>query len=434
MYKLSVLLPSAHEDKRERFIKNLKETVSDYSSIELVVCLDGLNKEITMHDNLVICYSEPTKYRSTFFRRAYKASTGQFVLMANDDILFKTKNWDKMIPYDSYPDDLVLFYFKDKQFNHLFSCHPIWSRRIMDKFPKLLDPLYNITKCDNTIWDVHPPHRRIYLNDIEIEHNQTPYGPEWMPQYEEDNKTYLEDTSNRRNVREWILKELNMLNIKVMVGVITGENARRADFYDYFNQIDKPSNSICITVHGQSIAHNRNQIVEQALIHGCTHIMFIDDDVICNPDIIFKLLEHNKDVVTGLQLKRNFPHTPLIFKDFLIDKNLFSHYKLNELNGQRLVPIKAAGLGAVLINTEVFKRLEAPWFRFAEFRLDQMSEDTGFFKRINDLGIESYCDTNCQVGHVSSMIVRPIKKGNDWIVDYDSGGTGSIGFIPGEQS
>ncbi len=435
MYKLSILLPSAHENKRERFLKNLRETVSDFNSIEVVICLDGLNQEVKrIKDNVVLAFSPPSKYRSTFFRRCYKESTGQFVLMANDDILFKTKNWDKMIPYDSYPDELALFYFKDNQFNEFFSCHPIWSRKIMNHFPELLDPLYNITKCDNTIWDVHPPHRRIYIPEVEIEHNQTPYGPEWMPQYEEDNKTFLENLNYRMQARNYILNELGITNTKVMIGIITGENARRADFYDHLNQIDKPLNSICISVHGQSIAHNRNQIVEQALIHNCSHVMFIDDDVICKPDIIFKLLEHKKEIVTALQLKRNFPHIPLIFKDWMEEKNLFSHYQLNDLNGQRLVPIKAAGLGAVLIDTEVFRKMEKPWFRFGEFKLDQMSEDTGFFKRANDLGIESFCDVYSQVGHISSVIVRPIKKGDNWIVDYDSGGTGSIAFMPREAS
>lgn len=430
-YKLSVLLPSAHEEKRNRFLQNLKETVSDINSIEIVICLDGY-EETKRIGNTVLTYSPPSKYRSTFFEKCYRESTGRFVLMANDDILFKTKNWDKMIPFDSYPDDLVLFYFKDNQFNHMFSCHPVWSRKIMNTFPELLDPLYNITKCDNTIWDVHPPHRRIYIPEIEIEHIQTPYGSEWLPQYEEDNKTYMENVYYRTQARNFILKELGLLHIKVMVGVVTGENARRADFYDHFNQIDKPTNSISIAVHGQSIAHNRNQVVEQALIHGCTHVLFIDDDVICNPDIIFKLLEHKKYIVTGLQLRRNFPHTPLIFKDWIEKEKMFSYYHLSQLNGERLVPIKAAGLGAVLIDTEVFKRMEKPWFRFGEFKLDQMSEDTGFFKRANDLGIESYCDTNCPVGHVSSIVVRPIKKGDNWIVDYDSGGTGSIGFVPRE--
>lgn len=348
-YNLSILLPSAHEYKRERFIQNLKDTVSDFDSIELVICLDG-DKPNYREKNIVTTYSPPSKYRGTFFNAAWKASTGRFMLMANDDILFKTKDWDKLIPFEKYPDDLVLFYFKDNQFNEHFSCHPIWSRKVMqmDK-ESLFKPLYQITKCDNTIWDVIPPHRRIYIPEIIIEHIQTPYGPEWIKAYEEDNETYLNNTTQRNRVRGKILKELNIDNVKVMIGIPTAEYGRRADFHDYKDLLDKPPNSLNFSIHGQSIAFNRNKVVEAALAHGCTHVFFLDDDVICKPNIIFNLLEHDKDIVTGLQLRRNFPHFPLIHNGKQI--------QLHECNS-RLIKINSAGLGCVLIKTSVFKQME----------------------------------------------------------------------------
>jgi hypothetical protein len=110
-FNLSILLPSAYPEKRERFINNLKET-SNFNELELVVCLDG-ERETWKDGNITYCYSPPSKYRSTFFDKAYKESTGRFCLMANVDIVFKTKGWDKLITYYDYPDDLVLLYFKD---------------------------------------------------------------------------------------------------------------------------------------------------------------------------------------------------------------------------------------------------------------------------------------------------------------------------------
>jgi hypothetical protein len=212
-----------------------------------------------------------------------------------------------------------------------------------------------------------------------------------------------------------------------MIGIVTGEMARRADFYDHLNIMEKPKNSIVIAAHGQSIANNRNRVVEQALILGCSHVMFIDDDVYPKPELLYSLLKHDKDIVCGLQLYRNFPHRPLLFGPKIGEK--FKLFDFSDLT-HGLMRVNGAGLGCVLIKTEVFKKLEPPWFRFGEFSKDQMSEDAGFFERANEAGIESYCDLGSPVGHNAQAIVRPIKKNVGWIVDYDTNGEGSIGFRP----
>ncbi len=169
MYQLSILLPSAYAEKREKFIRNLQATMADFNNTEIVICLDANNDHphgtverfsSFKHNNFVYCYENASPYRSRFFNSAWKASTGRFLLMANDDIEFKTKNWDKLIPYDKYPDDLVVFGLRDNQFDERFFCHPIWSRRAMELEEGLFEHDYWITKCDNVIWDIHPPHRR----------------------------------------------------------------------------------------------------------------------------------------------------------------------------------------------------------------------------------------------------------------------------------
>lgn len=444
MYQLSILLPSAHAEKRERFIKNLFETISDYSQIELVICLDEDNehpagtvvkgKAVGLKGETidsVVTYAKASRARGTFFNAAWKASSGRFLLMANDDILFRTKGWDKMIPYDDYPDDLVVFGFKDGSFNETFFCHPVWSRKaMMIDGGRLFEPFYQITKCDNTIWDIHPASRRAYLPNIEIDHKQDPYGPEWIPIYEEDNKLYIENYSNRNKVKRAIETMLGISDNKIMIGIPTAEYSRRADFYDWLDNLELPANTIKIKVHGQSIAENRNRVVEQALIHNCSHIFYLDDDVICKPDTVYRLLAHDKDIVCALQLNRCFPHLPLIFGDWMEDVRKFKQWSVSELNGGGLWPIKAAGLGAALIKTEVFKKLEAPWFRLGEINKFSLTEDTGFFLRANQVGVESYCDLDCTVGHISSMIIRPIRREVGWTVDYDTNGKGTVSFVP----
>lgn len=433
-YQLSILLPSApgNTEKLERFLKNVAETITDFSAIEIVICLDSDNRHEPGdvirtnlwvsgfdYDNLLYVYARPSKFRGSFFDAAWKASTGRFMLLANDDMIFKTKGWDQLIPYNKFPDDLVVFGFKDNVFNERFFCHPIWSRKAMELGDDLFGANYQITKCDNTVWDIHPPNRRIYLPDIEIDHLQTPYGPEWQKSYDEDNGVYLshENVTKRNRARKFIEEEIGMTESRVMIGVPTAEYARRADFYDHLNLLDKPANSVQIAVHGQSIARNRNIIVEQALINNCTHVFFLDDDVLCKPDTLYRLLAHGKNIISALQLKRNYPHQPIAF-------DLENEPLILNPNVGGVIQVASTGLGACLIHTNVFKGMTKPWFRLGEEEPDQMSEDTGFFQRAYVEGIAAYCDLDTPVGHIGSMSIWPEKVKGTWYSTYDTQGTG----------
>ncbi len=429
-YQLSILIPSAHPDKLNRLIDNLRFTMSRFDETEIVICQDG-DESTEKFDNFVWCYSPPSKFRSTFHEKPMLEASGRFMMMANDDIEFKTKNWDLMIPYHLYPDDFVLFHFKDDIFNQNFACHPVFSRKTINLRPDILSPLYQITKCDNTIWDIHPASRRIYLPEIEIIHHHDATGDSYNYQaYRDDNSEYAKNQEVRDEVRRTICKEIGMDN-KVLIGVITAEMGRRADFYDHFNMIQRPPNTICMFVHGPSIANNRNQIIRAAIQNKMTHVFFLDDDVICKPDIIFQLLKHDKDIVCALQLNRNFPHRPYLFDEYNGDGK-FKNYVLTDYD-KGLIPIKASGFGAILIRTEIFLKLEEPWIRYNSYLPDQLGEDIDFYQRIMNKGVGTFCDLDCIVGHVASAVIWPNKTDKGWFIAYDTNGPSVISFLHTEQ-
>src|SRR5215475_917282 len=147
-----------------------------------------------------------------------------------------------------------------------------------------------------------------------------------------------------------------MDNPKVLIRVPTCEVARRADFYDYYNALEKPVGTGCTFSHGQSPARNRNLMIQQALKHDFTHILFLDDDVVFQPDLLKRLLAHDVDLVTGLYLMRNFPHRPIIFKKTNEKGECYHQYLTEDMKG--LIEIVACGLGACLIKTSVFKSMK----------------------------------------------------------------------------
>lgn len=213
--------------------------------------------------------------------------------------------------------------------------------------------------------------------------------------------------------------------MKILIGIPTAEMARRADFYDYFNMLDKPDGTICSFSHGQSPARGRNLIIEQALEHNCTHIFFLDDDVAFKPDTLMRLMSHDVDMVTGLYLFRNYPHQPIIF-DYSDEEGKCRHINLENQTG--LIEIVNAGLGCCLINTKVFRAIEKPYIRLGQLEKDGWCDDIDFFNRARAVGFKLYCDFNIPIGHFASITVWPSMVNGKWHTVYDSFGKGQVSF------
>ncbi len=203
---------------------------------------------------------------------------------------------------------------------------------------------------------------------------------------------------------------------KILIGLSTGENIRRAEFLPSFIALERPPGSYTSTVHGQSPAKSRNLIIEQALKNNCTHVFFLDDDMIPPPDTLLKLLKHDKDIVSGLYLLRSFPHRPAFF-DKAYDNG---KCKFTSLTSEKSGLVKGVncGLGCALMSTEVFKKLEQPYVRLGEIELDEWCDDVGFFNRCRKAGFEIWCDLDAPVGHMTNVTIWPEKHDNQWLTNY----------------
>jgi len=199
---------------------------------------------------------------------------------------------------------------------------------------------------------------------------------------------------------------------KIMIGIPTLEYARRADFYDYINMIDKEGLEVGMTfAHGQSPARNRNIIIQTALVNGFTHVLFLDDDVVPRPDTLKRLLKHDVDIVTALYLMRNHPHFPVIFDESY--GNGKCRYNFLRPNIKGLVKVKNCGLGCCLIKSSVFERMadDQPWIRLGQCEKDHWCDDIDFFNRARDsFGFDIFCDLDCTVGHMVSATIFPHRQ------------------------
>jgi hypothetical protein len=139
----------------------------------------------------------------------------------------------------------------------------------------------------------------------------------------------------------------------------------------------------------------RNMLVEDALKFGATHIFFLDADIDVEPQVIDKLLLHEKMVVGANYHAKKMP--------------IESVTKIEDENG---IPISAPvpgqlfecgglGAGAMLVNMDVFKSLKFPWFNLDyEPSGELISEDIYFCRKARKAGFSIWCDPTIQIWHV----------------------------------
>lgn len=206
------------------------------------------------------------------------------------------------------------------------------------------------------------------------------------------------------------------METKVLVALVTGEYVRQASFIPSFIGLERPPNSFTSTVHGQSPAAGRNTMIKQALEHNCSHIFFMDDDMVFPPNTLMKLMKHDKPIVSALYLLRSFPHRPAFFDTAYDDGKCKFASLTKDMKG--LVKGVNAGLGAVLIKTEVFKKLEPPYVRLGEIDKDGWCDDVGFFNRCREKGYDIWCDLDAPVGHMTYMTIWPEHLDEEWFTNY----------------
>jgi hypothetical protein len=214
--------------------------------------------------------------------------------------------------------------------------------------------------------------------------------------------------------------------VKVMIGVTTAGMIRHAQWIDHFHQIIKPEGTLTGFIHGASPARGRNDIIKAAIAQEMTHILFIDDDTIPPPDVLQKLLPHDKDIVGGLYLMRSYPHYPLMFQRSYSDGRCLYKFLTPDTDG--LVEVVNTGLGCCLIKTDVFKKMPHPWITLGETEKDHWGDDISFFNRaVNKYDYKVFVDTTVRCGHITNSILIPFKLDDgSWVTQMNTGSNHGI--------
>lgn len=191
--------------------------------------------------------------------------------------------------------------------------------------------------------------------------------------------------------------------MKILIAVPTFETISPETFKSIYG-LRHPDDSVVLFdfVKGYDCAKARTEIAREALRDNFDYVLMVDSDIILPPNTLIYLLDPEVDICLGVYPRKNTSTGQTeIFKlgckDFVDTNNL----NISEIDDPGRIDIKGGGLGCALINTQVFKDLELPWFSYVQYKDgNSLSEDNFFCYRALLEGKLIQADTRVRCGHL----------------------------------
>lgn len=139
-----------------------------------------------------------------------------------------------------------------------------------------------------------------------------------------------------------------------------------------------------INERGSLIAYQRENLADQALESGATHLLWLDSDMKFPPNLVHRLFKHDLPLVACNYVKRKIPAMPN-------SKNLDGKLIATNRDSHGLEEASSAGFGAVLMKREVLEKTPKPWFdtvwlRHEDGHIEMVGEDVFFFSKVRQVG------------------------------------------------
>ncbi len=177
---------------------------------------------------------------------------------------------------------------------------------------------------------------------------------------------------------------------------------------------------------GSVIPGARNRIVREALRTGAEYIWFLDADQPMFPgdplqpgraNDLDALLAHKRDAVIPLSSRSGSPFLPLLFSQ-IQDDGTYAAQRYLDVDDHGLIPVAAAGMAGLLIRTEILLKMGLDgWFEFKHpvDNADDYNEDLSFYKRLQNMGVQLYCDLNVRFGHAITLVAYIVRQQGQWM-------------------
>jgi hypothetical protein len=151
---------------------------------------------------------------------------------------------------------------------------------------------------------------------------------------------------------------------------------------------------------------SRQSLVEAAINADCTHVLWLDSDMIFPKDVLARLLAHKEPIVAANYVKRRLPIEPVSATRDTPESDMRPVYTDEASTG--LQEVYFAGMGCMLVDMDVYKALPRPWFNLW-YAQDQFAGEDVFFcyhARHNGIKVLVDHDVSKEVSHIGEIEFR----------------------------
>lgn len=197
---------------------------------------------------------------------------------------------------------------------------------------------------------------------------------------------------------------------KILIGICCGGTIQAPTVASLVGAIDILKNEgdysfkLSIQIGGDK-ARGMNNLARECVEGDFDFLMSIDNDMVFPIDAVRRLIEHDKDIVGANYSVRgnavgNDPRECVV--KIANEAGEKISLPLTEVP-KTLFKCHALGNGFTLYKGEVFKKMEAPWFRVVEEpNGDWSGEDVLFHEDAQKAGFEVWCNPKIHMGHIGS--------------------------------
>ena len=209
MTRLSIVVPTRGRPAQlGAFLDSLAAAAERIAEVEVVLVIDEDDAETRAFEHGAVRLRKVIVPRGLTMgalnMRGYEASSGERIMLCNDDVVVRTPGWDTRLQgvFSSYPDGVVLAHVNDGTFKDSLCIFPCVTRAFAGLAGGICDEGYRRYRIDDHITNVFNllavlgEPRIQYLPDVLFEHHNYAASVAGQRVYVPDEKIHGEDTAH----------------------------------------------------------------------------------------------------------------------------------------------------------------------------------------------------------------------------------------------
>lgn len=155
----------------------------------------------------------------------------------------------------------------------------------------------------------------------------------------------------------------------------------------------------------------RNEAARLAIAMECSHVLFLDADMVWPSDVLSRMLaHHDKGIVSGLYFLKSWPHYPVALTRARVNAETLQvdyDYDKSCHLAEGVRPVDLVGMGCTMVPVALFHSMAQPWFEYQQDGSGNWSvtEDVAFCQKAKALGCPILLDPDVKCGHVAQHAI-----------------------------